>query len=154
MPELHMPDGFLQGLSVERCLGSKNGVSSFVLRSAAGHALVLKHISIPESPEKLEALLLSGAYPDRAAANEYYRLIAEDLLEEVRRYQALSDCPNVLLFGRSNKLVPKEDGVGYDLYVTTEYGRTLAAYRDEKALTHLEALNLGLDTSAALEARK
>ena len=150
MAELHAPEGLLRGLRVGRHLGGRNGVNCFeLIHDATGQRFVLKHVSLPASEEKLEALILSGAYSDKTEADSYYRRLADDMVEEIRQNQALRDCPNILCFLRY-QLVPKTSGVGCDLYVVTDRLQTLADYRQEHALTHLQAINLGIDLSAAL----
>ncbi len=52
-------------------------------RIETGEKLVLKHIAIPESDTKVQALILTGAAADEAAANEYFRGLAEDLRAEL-----------------------------------------------------------------------
>ena len=151
MAEFHAPEALLRGMIPGRCIASGDGVSCYELtHEATGQQFVLKHISIPAAPEKLEALILSGAYADQAEAARYYKHVAEDFVDEIRCNQAL-DCPNILRF-LSYKLEPKESGVGYDLYVVTAKHRTLQQYREENAMSHLTAVNLGLDLCTALEA--
>ena len=152
MADLQAPEKLLRGMTVEARIASGNGVACYELtHKQSGQRFVLKHISLPASEEKLEALLLSGAYADRDEAGRYYQHMAEDLVREIRCNRALSECPNILRF-LSYQLIPRENSVGYDLYTITARKQSLQQFRQENAMSHLMALNLGIDICTALEA--
>lgn len=110
---------------------------------------IVKIVSTPASQSQLEALLLSGAYADNDAANEYFRAITDGIAEEAQILEKLSQLEGFLPF-ESWQTVPKEDGTGYDLYLLSQYRRTLQKHFKRSGMTHLGALNLGLDLCAAL----
>ena len=110
---------------------------------------IVKIISIPASQVQLDALLLTGAYPSREDALRYFKELADATVEEARLLQKLSRLEGFQDYP-SWQVEPMEDGTGYDVYLLGEYGLTLDRYLRRNALTHLQAVNLGLDLCAAL----
>ncbi len=110
---------------------------------------IVKIISIPASQRQLDALLLSGAYSSAEEAREYFRRLAADTEEEAKTLQKLSKLEG--FWGCDGwQTEPSEDGNGFDVYLLTRYGRTLESHLRRNCLTHLSAVNLGLDLCAAL----
>lgn len=110
---------------------------------------IVKIISIPASQVQLDALLLTGAYSSAEDAGNYFRELAEATVEEARLLQKLSRLEGFRAYP-SWQVEPMDDGVGYDVYLLGEYDLTLERYLRRNALTHLAAVNLGLDLCAAL----
>jgi len=112
---------------------------------------IVKIISIPASQTQVEALLLTGAVENREAAAKYYEERANDLMHEIEILQQLSRQEGFLPCS-GYQIVPKEDEIGFDVYILTEYKRSLERQFEKKQLTHLDALNIGLDICSALTA--
>lgn len=110
---------------------------------------IVKIISVPASPVQLNALLLSGAYQDQESALNYFKDLADGIIEETKILQQLSQLEGFIPF-ENWQIVPMEDGTGYDVYLLSSYRRTLEQYLRRQPMTHLGALNLGLDMCAAL----
>ncbi len=110
---------------------------------------IVKIISIPASQIQLDALLLTGAYPDKDAALEYFKAVSDDVVGEAEILSQLSAQEGFIPF-EGHQLVPMEDGVGYDVYLLAPYKRTLEKQLQRVPVTHLDAINLGLDMCAAL----
>jgi len=110
---------------------------------------IVKITSTPASQGQLEALLLSGAYTDTQAALEYFRSIANEIVDEVNVLQRLSQLEGFFPF-IGCQIVPMDDGVGFDVYTLSEYRKTLQKLLKGENLTHLAAVNLGLDICTAL----
>ena len=110
---------------------------------------IVKIISIPASQTQLDALLLTGAYPDEASALEYFKELANGVIEEVNTLKHLSQLEGFLPY-ENMQLVPMEEETGYDVYLLSAYKRTLARHFTRTPMTHLSAINLGLDLCAAL----
>ena len=110
---------------------------------------IVKIISVPSDPAKLDALLLSGAYSSKEAALSYYSMLADDILNEAKLLEKLSQLDGFLPFDGC-QIEPMDDGNGYDVYLLSSYGTTLQKRLRSGTLTHLEALNLGLDLCASL----
>ena len=110
---------------------------------------IVKIISVPASQTQLDAMLLSGAFSDEASALEYYKNLVSGIEDEIRILEDLSAIDGFVPY-RDHQIVPMDDGKGYDIYILTPYRRTLAKQFKRQVLTHLDALNLGLDLCAAL----
>lgn len=110
---------------------------------------IVKVISVPANQSQMDALLLSGAYSDEASALNYYRDITDEILKEIDTLDKLSELEWFIPF-KSYQLEPKESGKGYEIYLLSEYKRTLQKHFKRHSFTHLDALNLGLDICSAL----
>lgn len=110
---------------------------------------IVKIISVPASSTQLEALLLSGAYSTQEAALAYFSGIAKDITSEADILKALSDVEGFMQI-EGYQIAPIADGTGYDVYLLSAYRTTLQRQLRRGNLTHLGALNLGLDLCAAL----
>lgn len=114
---------------------------------------IVKIISVPPSQTQLDALLLSGAYPDAASALDYFKSLTDDILEEVKILKKLAASEGYLSIDACQVDVA-EDASGFDVYLLSTYRRTLQRQLRHGCLTHLSALNLGLDLCAALAAAR
>ncbi len=113
------------------------------------HKYIVKIISIPASQVQLEALLLTGAYKSSEEAQQYFKELADATADEARLLQKLARLEGFHAYP-SWQIEPMDDGIGYDVYLLGEYNMTLERYLRRNALTHLAAVNLGLDLCAAL----
>ena len=141
----------LDGFTLGETYSSHHGVTCTpALYTATKEKYILKHISIPESQRKVDALLLSGSCADREEAQRYYDGIAQEMLEEVRAFQKLARTRAAVPF-QGFQLTAKTGGeVGADLWILSPYRTTLTAYWKHNPMTHLAGVNLGLDLCAAL----
>lgn len=110
---------------------------------------IVKIISVPASPAQMDALLLTGAYPDEESALAYYREVADEIIAEIDIQKRLSEQEGYTPYD-AWQLEPKEDKKGYDIYLLRTYNRTLETHFKRHTFTHLDALNLGLDLCAAM----
>lgn len=150
MAECTLISPLLDGMTVVSELSERSGASCFTLKHEGLDKLfVVKQLSIPESEEKTEALILTGAFADAQAANEYYGQIVEDLKQELSQREKLSDCPNfssVLGY----QVEPKESGVGYDVFILSEFSKTMQEMMNDRGMTGRDAIHLGIDICNAL----
>ncbi len=110
---------------------------------------IVKIISVPASQAKLDALLLAGAFTDRDSALTYFQELANDVTEEAALLQRLSRFEGFVSY-EDWQVVPMEEGTGFDIYLLSPYRPTLEGLIKRNELTHLGAVNLGLDLCAAL----
>ena len=110
---------------------------------------IVKIISIPASQVQLDALLLTGAYKSQGAALAYFKELSEGVIEEVSILQKLSKLEGFLPY-ENHQVVPMENEVGYDVYLLGRYKRSLERFFRRNNMTHLGAVNLGLDLCAAM----
>ena len=147
-PKLISP--MLDNFAMGDPISDHNGVRCCpAMEKGSDNKYIVKIISTPASQTQLDALLLSGAYSDKESALSYFKTLSDGIVEEAQIMQKLSQMEGFLPFD-SWQIVPMEDEVGYDVYLLSIYRNTLERYLRHNAMTHLGALNLGLDLCAAL----
>lgn len=141
----------LDEFALGRQFSNHYGVSCYpAVHTVSNEKFILKHVSIPESQTKVDALLLTGACLDRTAAQTYYEELAQSMVSEL---ETLRDLAQTRAFSPvyDYQLTPKDkEQVGMDLWILTPYRQTLAACLRRGGLTHLDAVNMGIDVCAAL----
>lgn len=141
-----MLDNFIMGNPIS----NHNGVRCCpAMAKESDDKYIVKIISIPASQTQVEALLLSGAYADKEAALSYYQELVDGISDEVKTLEKLSQLEGFLPY-EGMQTVPMTDGTGFDIYLLSTYRNTLQRYYQKSAMTHLGAMNLGLDLCAAL----
>lgn len=147
-PKLISPllDGFIMGDPISEHHGVR---CCPALRKDSDSRYIVKIISVPASQVQLDALLLSGAYSSHSAALSYFKEMSEEITEEADILKKLSKFEGFLPY-ENYQIVPMEDAVGYDVYLLTPYKRTLNRFIKSKPITHLNAVNLGLDLCASM----
>lgn len=148
VPKLISPllDGYVMG----EALNAHHGVYCCpALLGDSEERYIVKVISIPASQDQLDALLLTGAFQNELRALDYFKELAEGVCGEVKTLEQLSKLDGFVpyLGCQSEKM---DDGVGYDVYLLAPYRPSLEKSLHTQPLTHLAAVNLGLDMCAAL----
>lgn len=110
---------------------------------------IVKILSIPATSVQLDALLLSGAFSNKESALEYFKELSDGIVQEAEVLRKLSSIEGFCGY-EGWQIVPKDDADGYDVYLLGPYRPTLERFYRSKPMTHLAALNLGLDLCAAL----
>ena len=147
-PKLISP--MLDGFMIGDPISDHHGVRSCpAMDQVTQNKYIVKIISTPSNPQKLEALLLSGAYPSKEAALSYFEDLTNSIVDEISVLERLSSLEGFIPYEKY-QVAPMEDGNGFDIYLLSEYKRTLARQMQKAPLTHLGAINLGLDLCAAL----
>ncbi len=148
-PKLISPllDGFIMG----NPMSSHDGVRCCpALKENSENKYIVKIISVPPSQVQLEALLLTGAYKDPADAMDYFTAVAEGIVQEAGILTRLSKLEGFLPYD-GWQIVPMEEGrLGYEVYLVSSYKRSLEKFIRRNTMTHLDAVNLGLDLCQAL----
>ncbi len=148
-PKLISPllDGFVMGAPIS----SHHGVRCCpAMKQDSENKYIVKIISTPQSQTQLDALLLTGAYKDPAEAMDYFKEVTDGLVQEAELLSACAKLEGFLAF-EGWQAVPMEDNqLGYDLYLVGSYKRSLDRYMRRSAVTHLEAISLGMDICGAL----
>ncbi len=145
-PKLVSPllDDFVMGEPISE----HHGVRSYpAMQKDSDNKYIVKIISIPASQRSLDALLLAGAFPDAQAAQDYFRELADGVVAEAQTLQQLSKLEGFLSYN-GWQVEPTE--TGYQVYLLSDYRRSLDRRFRREAMTHLAAVNLGLDLCAAL----
>lgn len=148
-PKLVSPllDGFVMG----NAMNEHDGISCHpAIKENTDEKYIVKIISIPASQVQMDALLLTGAYRDPADAMDYFKSVADGIIQEAEILQKLSKLEGFLSYD-GWQIVPKEDGrLGSHIYLLGSYRRSLERHMRRSTMTHLEAVNLGLDLCQAL----
>ena len=148
-PKLISP--LLDGFSMGNSISNHDGVCCCpAMKENSDDKYIVKVISVPASQVQLEALLLTGAYKDPAAATDYFKDLADDVVKEAKFLKKVAKLEGFLPY-ENWQIVPMEDNrLGYDVYLVTSYKHSLQKYMSKNLMTHLGAVNLGLDMCAAL----
>lgn len=150
MSEIKLISPLLDHYDVGGSISEHNGVSCYpAMKKESNDRYIIKKVSIPASQTQLDALLLTGAYPDAVSALSYYQSVANDTVSELETLRQLSQLSGFLGF-EDWQVCPKEDSVGFDVYMISTYKYTLRKYLQHRPITHLAAVNLGMDICAAL----
>ena len=147
-PKLISPmlDGFVMGGPIS----DHDGVRCCpAMRKDSDDKYIVKIISVPASQTKLDALLLTGAYPDKSSALAYFEELAKGIVDEKKILDDLAHLEGFIAY-EDCQIVPMEDGCGFDVYLLGRYGMTLDRYTSKNNMTQLAAVNLGLDLCAGL----
>lgn len=151
MFELKNISPLLDGFSVGNPISEHHGILCCpAVKENTDRKFILKIISVPATQAQLDALLLAGAYKDPADAMDYYRGIGEDILAEAELLKKLSRLDGFLAYEGWQMEPITRRRLGYQVFLVGSYKRSLEKYLRKNAVTHLEALNLGLDLCAAL----
>ncbi len=150
MPDFNKITPLLDGMIVEKELSVHNGRACYLLsRQESKEQFVLKHMSVPATDSQIRALILSGAYANEAAVHEYYGMVIEDMKQELRLGQKLAES-GCYAGALDFQIEPKQEGVGYDVYILHPLHVALNELLSHSAMTHLRAVNLGIDLCDAL----
>lgn len=150
MSELKLISPLLDNFDMGDAISAHHGVRCCpAMKKGSDEKYIVKVISIPASRTQLDALLLTGAYPSEEAALSYFKELAADVNEEVQILQRLSQLEGFVPY-ENCQTTPMEDAVGYHVYLLGTYKRTLEKFLTKESMTHLCAVNLGLDLCAAL----
>lgn len=149
MSEIKPVSPLLDGMNVlERFSDCGRSACYEVEHSESGEKYVLKHIPVPESETKTQALILTGAVENEAGAQVYYEDVANGIRREVIKLQSLSGHSCVASWA-GYQVEPRE-GVGFDIYLLMPHRNSLRSFLNSNALTQLQALNFGIDLCNAL----
>lgn len=149
-PKLISP--LLDNFAMGDAISSHNGVSCYpAMREGSDDKYIVKVISIPSSPVQLDALLLTGAYQTKSQALAYFEELAQNAAKEADVLKQLAQIDSFVSY-EDWQIIPMEDGNGYQIYLLGSYKYALDKYVRHNPMTHLKAVNLGLDLCAALAA--
>ena len=151
MSEFNLVSPLLDGFVMGDPISSHDGISCCpAIRENTGEKYIVKIISVPANQKQLDALLLTGAYPDVASATDYFKDVAEEISKEASLLKQLSKLEGFLGY-EDWQIVPMEGSrLGYQIYLLSPYKRSLEKHLNRNTMTHLGAVNLGLDLCAAL----
>ncbi len=150
MSEIKLISPMLDNFTMGDPIRDHNGVRCCpAIENHTDDKFIVKIISVPASQTQVEALLLSGACSDKDSALSYYQTITDDVVEEIKLQQKLSQLEGFLPFD-NYQVAPMEGEVGFDVYMLSQYRNTLEQKLRHSTMHHIDAINLALDLCAAL----
>ena len=153
MSEHKLVSPLLDGFQMGDPISSHDGVRCCpAIRENSDNKYIIKILSIPASQSQLDALLLTGAFQDAAGALNYFKELTDGVVQEIRLHQKLARVGGFVPCEAWQVVPMDNNSLGYDVYLLTPYRRTLDRHLKKNPMTHLEAVNLGLDLCAALTA--
>ena len=151
-PKLISP--LLDGFTMGQAISDHDGVRCYpALKENSEKKYIVKIISIPASQVQLDALLLTGAYAEPTAAMDYFRELADHVEKEATALKNLSRVEGFLSF-EGWQVIPMEGRLGYEVWLLASYRHALESYVRRNNMTHLGAVNLGVDICSALSAAR
>ena len=148
-PKLISP--LLDGFAMGSPMSDHDGICCCpAIKENTDQKYIVKIISIPASQVQMDALLLAGAYKDPADAMDYFREMGEGVMNEAELLKKLSTLEGFLPYDGWQMEPITKRRLGYQVYLIGSYKRSLDKYVRRNPVTHLEAVNLGLDLCAAL----
>lgn len=151
MSEVKRISPLLDGFSVGNPISEHNGIRCCpAVKENTDKKYIVKIISIPASQVQMDALLLAGAYKDPADAMDYFKQIGEDIMQEAEFLKTLSRLDGFLPYENWQMEPITKKRLGYEVYLISSYKRSLEKHVKRNPVTHLEAINLGLDLCSAL----
>jgi len=148
--DIKLVSPMLDNFVIGEAISDHNGIRCCpAMQKDSDEKYIVKIISVPASQVQYDALLLTGICSDRESALAYFNDLANGIVDEIKALQKLSNLEGFLPI-ENYQIVPMEDDVGYDIYILSKYRRTLTKQFKRQAMTHLGAVNLGLDLCAAL----
>ncbi len=150
MSEIKLISPMLDNFAIGEPISSHDGVRCCpAMPKDSNKRYIVKIISIPASQVKMEALLLTGACKTEEDALNYFRELTQDVIGEIETLQRLSKIEGFIPY-ESHQVVQMEGEVGYDIYLLAPYKHSLDRFFRRNTMTHLKAVNLGLDLCASL----
>ena len=149
-PKLYIP--MLNGLILGEALSVHDGVRCFpAIRHSNQEKYIVKVITVPASQVQLDAMMLTGAFPNREAALEYYMDVSRDILRETDILRQLSQQEGFIPY-LDAQIIPSDDFTGYEVYLLGKFRRSLERIFVSETLTHKDILHMALDLCASLSA--
>jgi len=140
----------LEGFTLGQSISEHSGVECYpAMQDNSEKRYIVKKISLPASQVQVEALLLTGVYRDAESVRSYYEDLADGVRKEIKTLNSLSEQRGFVPFD-DFQIEPMENGIGYEVHILSRYRKTLQRYMKRNAMTHLSAVNLGIDLCAAM----
>lgn len=153
MSEFRMVSPLLDHMTVVRTETDSAGHEHIILkRENTEDRFVLKLLSVPESQSKAQALILSGAYADEKAVQDYYSRVVDEIRAELEQEKKLAEDGHFVAL-EGYQVEKKQNGeIGYDIYILCPLCVPLSSILADRTITNLRAINMGIDLCDALAA--
>lgn len=108
----------------------------------------IKVITIPTDESEVDSLKADGFDLDHT--KNYFQSIVDDFVNEIKMMESLKGVPNIVSV-EDYKVVPKEEGIGWDIFIRMELLTPFPEYCQEHSLVESDVIRLGIDICSALE---
>ncbi len=127
-----------------------HGISCYpVVHKMTNRKQIARIIAIPPTSAQATALMLTGICKDRADVKSYFKDMANRVVQEVEILHSLSELDGFVPFVE-HQIADHPNGIGYGICLLGNHYTTLDTVISRRTLTHLEALNCGIDLCSAL----
>ena len=109
----------------------------------------IKHLSIPPENQSVEDLYADGIVTSEESAREYYSQVLQTLTSEINVNYTLKGNTNIVSY-EEHKIIPKQNGIGFDIFIKMELLTSLPDYIKQNGLTLEDVLKIGIDMTRAL----
>ena len=151
MAETKLVSPLLDGFTLGAPISNHSGICCCpAMKENSDKKYIVKVIAVPASQVQLDALLVTGAYKDPAAALDYFRQQADRISEEAGLLRQLSRLDGFLPYEGCQVTPMRKNRLGYHIYLLSSYKFSLEKFIRRHPITHLEAVNMGLDICSAL----
>lgn len=141
----------LDGFTMGNPMSDHDGVRCCpAIKENSENKYIVKIIAIPSTQAQMDALLLAGAYKDASEAMDYFKTVVDDVFREAELLRKLSKLEGFLSYEGWQMEPITRRRLGYEVYLLGDYRRSLDKFVRKNPITHLEAINLGLDMCSAL----
>ncbi len=151
MTETKCISPLLDGFSLGTPMGEHDGVRCCpAIKEHTDKKYIVKIIAIPATQVQMDAMIMAGAFKDPEGAMAYYKELSDDVMQEAQFLKDLSRLEGFLSYEAWQMEPITKYRLGYEVYLLGSYKRSLEKYVRKNPMTHLQAINLGLDLCAAL----
>lgn len=153
MSEFKPVSPLLDGFTIGTPVNDHFGICCYpAVNTDTNRKYILKVIALPASQSQADALLYTGAFKNASQISEYFHSAAQEIEKEVESLRKLSRQSFFLPF-EGCQIEPMEHNlIGHQVFLLSCFRLSLEKYMHRKTITHLEAVNLGIDLCAALTA--
>lgn len=153
MPDQKSVSPLLDGFTIGTPVNDHFGVCCYpAVKEDSQRKYIVKVISIPASQTQLDALLITGACKDPADAAEYFRGRSDEVVQEAEFLKAMSRLEGFIPYEGFQVEPMLRNRIGYEVSLLSGFRLSLERYMHRSNVTHLEAVNLGIDLCTALAA--
>ncbi len=151
MSDSNLVSPLLDGFALGAPMSNRPGACCCpAMKEGSDQKYIVKILSVPPSQTQLDALLVTGAYKDPAAALDYFRQQAEEAGAEAEFLQNMAALEGFQAYEGWQVSPMKKNRLGYHVYLVGKYSRSLEKTLRRTAVTHLQAVNMALDLCGAL----
>lgn len=108
----------------------------------------VKHISIPQDEAEIKQLLDENVFSNESSAAGYYKQVLQSLVTEIDTMHKLRGYTNIVSY-EDHKIVPKENGIGFDVFLRMELLTPILDKIRQGMTTH-DVVKLGKDMATAI----